>query len=249
MDIIICVFACATIEKYKLELLKVIETWGERAKEKHVRVVYFLGEEQTEFIGDEFVYLKGVDNSYESASLKQNLGLKYIYDKYNYDYVLVCGTDTYVNIDQLILYLKKTVCGDYIGGGGLNPLYFKMDKTYYYHSGAGFILSKKALTCLSPFLDKMFNLWKQQCYRFNAHYLISACDACISFYLHQLLNNFIIKEPTLFYACNHKGFINNKICCGDNVDYKKIIVCHYMSLDDFDDYTTILKNNNFFVKL
>ena len=33
MNIVICVFACATIEKYKLELMKVIETWGQRAKE------------------------------------------------------------------------------------------------------------------------------------------------------------------------------------------------------------------------
>jgi hypothetical protein len=242
MNIVICVFACATIEKYKLELMKVIDTWGQHAKERNVKVIYFLGEEQTELKGNEFVYLQGVDNTYESASVKQNLGLKYIDEHENADFVLVCGTDTYVNIDQLLLYLK-TSNGDYIGGGGQNPLYFTMDQTYYYHSGAGFILSRKALMLLSPHLETMFESWKQQCCRYYVYYLIPACDACISFYLHHVFkNHIVIKEPTLFYACNYKGMIKNQSCC-ENVDYKKIIVCHYMTLDDFDDYTALLKEN------
>jgi hypothetical protein len=246
MNIVICVFTCATVEKYKLELLKVIETWGQRAIEKNIKVIYFLGEEQTEFIGDQFVYLKNVDNSYESSSIKQNLGLKYIYDYYNPDYTLVCGTDTYINIDKLILYLKVT-CGDYIGGGGLNTLYFNMDKTYYYHSGCGFILSKLALSYLSPLLTTMFDMWKLECYKFNTHYLIPACDASIAFYLNRyILQKNIIKEPKLFYGCNYKGCITGKICCGSDVQMQNIILCHYMTLHDFDDFTALLKNNNYF---
>jgi hypothetical protein len=248
MNIIICVFACATIDKYKLELLKVIETWGKRADKLNVKVLYFLGEEQTEFVGEQFIYLKGVDNSYESASLKQNLGLKYIHDHYQPDYTLVCGTDTYINIDKLVLYLNNTN-GDYIGGGGLKPLYFNMDKTYYYHSGAGFILSKRALTHLAPLLTDMLNMWKIQCHQYNTYYLILACDACISFYLQQFLKDEqIIKEPKLFYGCNYKGYVHHQLCCGSVVDIKNIILCHYMTLNDFDDYTKILNDNHFFCK-
>lgn len=246
-NIIICVFACATIDKYKQELLKVIDTWGQRALQKNIKVFYFLGEEKTEFIGDHFIYLQGVDNSYYSASLKQNLGLKYIYDHFNPDYVLVCGTDTYINIDHLTNYLHlHQNTGDYIGGGGLNPLYFNMDKQYYYHSGAGFILSRKALSYLSPFLQNMFIFWLQQCIKYNTHYLIPACDACIGYYVQQY-DIKIIKEPTLFYGCNYKGYDRGKFCCGSNVDYKKIILCHYMTVDDFDEYTKILVDNHYFI--
>lgn len=242
--IVICVFACATIEKYKLELLKVMATWGKEAKEKGIKVIYFLGEEKTDLVGEEFIYLKGVDNSYESASDKQNLGLHYIFMNENADYTLVCGTDTYVHIDNLISYLSNT-SGDYIGGGGGNPLYFNMDKDYYYHSGAGFVLSKAALTFLAPLLPTMTIQWRNVCYYYNAHYLIPACDATISYFLQNGFMNeeAITKEPNLFYGCNYKGYIKDNICCGNKVQCHKIILCHYMTLEDFDTYTSILKEN------
>src|SRR5579864_507725 len=96
-DLVICVFGCVTIEKYKQELLKIVETWGKHAKERNVKVLYFLGEEQMDMtgkdhgsnlgvsdaIGENFIYMKGVTNDKLSASYKQNLGLKYIYEKYN----------------------------------------------------------------------------------------------------------------------------------------------------------------------
>ena len=90
-DLIVCVFACATIQKYKDEILKIEETWGKRAAEKGVKVLYFLGEEPTDLIDNEkYIYLKNVENDVASAAHKQNLGLKYIYENYDAEFVFVC---------------------------------------------------------------------------------------------------------------------------------------------------------------
>ena len=108
--VIICVFACATVPKYKDQILKIKETWYKRALEKNMLVLFFLGEEPVpDMVGDEYVYLKGVANDYMSAGSKQNLGIKYIVERsneYHYDYIHVCGSDTFVWIDHLDTYCK-----------------------------------------------------------------------------------------------------------------------------------------------
>lgn len=257
MDIVICIFACATIDKYKQQILKINDTWGKYAETKGIKVLFFLGEEPTDLTDDKYVYLKGVSNDYLSASYKQNLGLKYVYENYDAKFVYCCGTDTYINIEKLISYLKKINENDkhYIGGGyGFNGdlLYRNIgDKTFYYHTGgAGFILSKCVLNYLYPLLENMVYTWTHVCISNHVNYLIVACDLCISYYLqinHFMLMSDITRNDELFFACNYKGLYNNTICCGSKVDIKKIIACHFMSLKDFDDFTLILKNNNYYM--
>jgi hypothetical protein len=110
--IAVCVFGCITSPKYCLQVLKIQETWGKRAEEKHeVPVYYFLGEERMPGLdhpelwrpSTRLVYLPGVGNDYQSASFKQNLGIKYILDHHpEVEFVFVCGTDTFLNIDALL---------------------------------------------------------------------------------------------------------------------------------------------------
>ena len=102
-NIIICLFGCATIEKYKKQIQFINETWIKKAKERNIITLFFLGEEQTDLVGENYIYLKGVGNDYLSASYKQDLGLKYIYENYNdIEFVYVAGTDVYINIDNLL---------------------------------------------------------------------------------------------------------------------------------------------------
>lgn len=255
-DIVICIFACATVDKYKQQILKINDTWGKYAENKGIKVLYFLGEEPTDLTDDKYIYLKGVNNDYLSASYKQNLGLKYVHENYNYKFVYCCGTDTYINIEKLISYLKNFNENDklYIGGGyGFNgDILYRIigDRTLYYHSGgAGFILSKTSLQYLYPMFFNMVNTWERVCIDNNVSYLTVACDTCISYYLQ--INNFMLinditRNDDLFFACNYKGYHGDKICCGEKVNIKKIIACHYMSLEDFDNFTTILENNNYY---
>jgi GR25 family glycosyltransferase involved in LPS biosynthesis len=253
-ELIICVFSCATVQKYKDEILKVEETWGKRAGEKGVKVLYFLGEEPTDLQdGKKYIYLKNVKNDYESASDKQNLGLKYIYENYNADYVFVCGSDTYVNIDKMLELIKNYNYEEplYIGGHGDKRMIGEFN--YYYHCGAGFILSRECLHLIYTKLWNMLPEWTKICNKCGCHCLISACDVAISYFLQNTVGD-SLKIVTLddeFVGCNHKGLANNNtfVCCGDKVKQCNIVICHRMTLGDFDEFNAILKGNKYFINL
>lgn len=240
--LVIHVFACATIEKYKHEILKINETWGKLAEQQGVKVLFFLGEEQTDLVDPEkYVYLKGIRNDYESASYKQNLGLKYVYDHYNADFVLCCGSDTYVNIKNLLLTLNKYNKNEnlYIGGHGDIRKIGK--KHIYFHSGAGFILSHAALKMVHPLLHNMFDEWANVCKLNDVTNLLPACDVCIAYYIN-MFNSTVVETNPNIYCCNHQGLMHNGTytCCGTKVNLPSIILCHSMTMRDFDEYTTLL---------
>lgn len=241
--LIVNVFACATIKKYKDQIMKINETWGKRAEEKGVKVLFFLGEEETDLIGEKYIYLKGVANDPFSASHKQNLGLKYIYENYEPEFVFICGSDTYINIDKLLVYLDTldSSKGLYIGGHGWDRQIGY--QTIYFHSGAGFIITNKILQYLYPLLENLQSEWEKICAIYRVDYLIIACDVCVAYHV----KHFEVIKNTSFFACNHKGYIINgtSFCCAPRVH--DIMVCHWMSLDDFDEYTKLLQDNNYFL--
>jgi hypothetical protein len=95
MKLIFDIFGCATVDKYKQEILKINETWGKTAEELGVKILFFLGEEKTDLIDDsKYIYLNNIDNTHSSAAHKQYLGLKYIHDNYDADFIFICGTYT-----------------------------------------------------------------------------------------------------------------------------------------------------------
>ena len=245
--LIICVFACVTIKKYKEQVIKINQTWGNNC-DKSVKLLYFLGEEKNnEFNGEQYIYLPNVSNEYLSASYKQFLGLKYIYENYNAEFIICCGTDTFINIPKLLLFLNRFNSNNnlYIGGHGC--IRTIGDRAYYFHSGGpGFIISNICLQKLYPFLNDLMEKWINICSINNVHYLISACDVAISYFIQNYINSDIIKIDDLsFLHCNFNGHPcphhKNKI------DKKNIITCHSMSLYDFDEFYKFLKENNFFV--
>jgi len=249
-DLIICIYACNTIPKYTDQINKINETWGKKCEEyKNIKILYFLGEQQVIDNTDthiSYINLPNITNDYLSASYKQFLGLKYIYDNYTTKYIICCGTDTYLNIPKLINYIKKFNPDDnlYIGGHGCNRVL--NNKNYYFHSGGpGFIITYPCLKQLYPFLEGIMKDWINVCINSNEINLIPACDVAISYYL-QLDNKDtkIIKTNDLsFTFCNYKGYP----CHINQIDITKIISCHLMSLDDFDEFTQILIDNNYFI--
>ena len=145
MKVAVCVFGCITMPKYCLQVLKIQETWGKRAEETHgVPVYYFLGEERLPGLNHpelwrtstRLVFLPGVGNDYQSASFKQNRGIKYILDHHpEVEFVFVCGTDTFLNIDALLRLLTFMHPDEklYIGGHhGIIPLTNLPDLTTQY---------------------------------------------------------------------------------------------------------------------
>lgn len=226
MKIAFCIFACATQARYKEELLGILHTWGERAAKLGHIIYYFLGEEQTEFKGDQFIYLPGVSNDYASASHKQNRGLKMIYEKHRdeYDFVYVCGTDTYVNIENLIALMEKYDTNDpfILGGdGGYRTI---ADKEVYFNSGGpGTVLSRRSMELLYPLFENMFERWRDLCNTNNIN-LVAACDVATAYYGAEL-GIYPIKEDTKFFHCNFRE---------SKVDINNVVATHFVRIEDFE---------------
>jgi Fringe-like len=282
MRIAICVFGCVTIPKYCLQVLKIQETWGRRCEEKYnIPVFYFVGEERVvglDFPGtfrfpDRIIYLPNVKNDYLSASYKQNLGIKYILDNHpDVDFVYVCGTDTYLNIDGLANLLafvdpNEKIC---IGGhsNGFPNHEFRFDQYLkskwvdhpiksidndtidFFYGGAGFVLTKAMLNAIYPFLATMTDDWVENCTQKNKTDSNGTCDVCIAHYVYCLGGKYV-KYFYRFYECNYRGIIDISkrygyprycVCCQKHIQPHNIISCHNMSLEDFDNFTKLLND-------
>lgn len=280
MKVAVCVFGCITMPKYCLQVLKIQETWGRRAEETHgVPVYYFLGEERVPGIDHpelwrpttRLVYLPGVGNDYQSASFKQNLGIKYILDHHpEVEFVFVCGTDTFLNIDALLRLLTFMNPDEklYIGGHyGTIPLTnlpdiattyadkrFTKAEVYFHLGGAGFVLSRGILKELYPRLDTMTELWIESCKKMDKEQYTCACDVCIAYHA-QLLGAKIVEYYYRFYECNHTGITDiSKMygysryypCCQKHIQTSNVISSHNMSLGDFDQFYLTLNENEWF---
>jgi hypothetical protein len=247
--LIINIFGCPTIEKYKQEILKINETWGKKAEEMGIKILFFFGEEKTDLVDDnKYIYLQGISNNYESAAYKQNLGLKYIYENYNADFIFTCGTDTYINIPRLLVYIETMDKNAklYIGGHGDYRMIGKQN-IYFHSGGAGFVITNHTLGQLYSRLSNIQEEWIVVCNENNVVSLIPACDVMIGYYA-SLMNIETIMCSN-FYGCNYKGLCYNNTfdCCSKKINIREIISCHRMTNDDFDEYTKILEQNNYYI--
>ena len=232
-DLIICIYACDTIPKYREQILKINETYGKMLTD-NIKLVYFLGEE-IELIGDNYIHLPGVKNDYRSSFYKQNLGLKYIHDNFDFKFVICCGSDTYLNIPKLMNFIKQfdSTQNYYIGGHGCNRMV--LGNNYYFHSGGpGFILSKECLKNIYPYLYSMIGEWESINPELNY-----ACDVAISYFLQIKVNRLEIVKNSNFHHCNHHG----SPCCVGKVVFQNIISCHNMSPSDFDEMNSEILNS------
>jgi len=250
-DLIIVIYACYTITKYKEQINILNNTWVKKCTEyKNIKVLYFLGEQKIdEFVDTEnikYINLPGVSDDYLSATYKQFLGLKYVKENYNAKFIIAFGTDTYLNIPKLLLFIDKFDYNDnlYIGGHGC--VREIASAKYYFHAGGpGFIITRGCLIKLYSILHNLTNDWINLCNTNNIKYLIPACDVAISYYLQQPdIDSKIIKTNDLsFIHCNYRGHP----CHINQIDISNIIGCHQMSPIDFINFTNILDKNNFFI--
>ena len=246
-DLIICVYACDTIEKYKNQILKMNETYVRLLDQyKNIKLVYFLGEEKTDLQGDQYVNLPNVNNDYLSASYKQFLGLKYIFDNFKTKFVMCIGTDTYLNIKKLDSFLQNYNSNEnlYIGGHGDYRM-IDNTNTFFHSGGPGFILTYTCLKLIYPHLETFMEKWIDICNKNNIQNLIPACDVGIAYLINlPEINATTIHAPdSVFMHCNYLGIP----CHPNRINYNNLISCHSMSLLDFDNFTHLLENNNYYM--
>jgi hypothetical protein len=253
--LVILVFACDTIEKYRNQIIAINETFGKKCQEYNdIKLIYFLGENITEKSicktntdkNTSYVYIDGVKDDYESSSYKQWLGLKYIYENYAFDFVICIGTDTYLNIPKMMRFLDSfdPTINYYIGGHGCNRQIG--NDNYYFHSGgSGFILTYPVVKKLHIFLPYIMEHWKYVCIKNDVEYLINACDVGISYYINNIkeLNCLCVIDDLVFKSCNYKGWP----CHIGQIDMTQLISCHFMRIEDVKKFTQILEKNNYFM--
>jgi hypothetical protein len=232
-EIIFCIFACDTIDRYKREIHKIEETWGKTAINLSYKLLFFLGESGP-LLGDNYVHFENVSNDYLSAADKQYLGIKYAMDNFDFRFLYVCGTDTFVLVRTLKYYLSE-VCDDsaiIIGGHG-DTRFIADSHVHFFSGGPGFLLSKATVNLIYPQLEFVQSEWRDLCVATDRLTLIPACDLSICFFLKQLDVQFL-NVHNRFFSCNYLGYSCGYKCCVDSVDINTMIACHNMSLEDFD---------------
>ncbi len=273
-NIIFCVFACDTIEQYRNEILKVKETWGkdpkalkspleptvkepkptEKDQSESYKVLFFLGETGP-FIGEDYIHLENVDNDYMSASYKQYGGLEYIYNNYDFNYIFICGTDTYVCVERLIEYINSnpqiTPNKPLVFGGHGDTRNICKESVYFFSGGAGIVLTKKTMEIIYPELKTMHEEWLWICGENGYITYAPACDLALCYFLKR--NQIVFMNvANRFFNCNYMGCYNNRgtyiSCCESIINHKTIVSCHNMTLVDFDAFTAILQSETPFVK-
>ena len=253
-DLIIVIFACDTIEKYRLQILKIEDTWAKDVYSRpNIKLLFFLGEEVV-LIKDNYIHLKGVRNDYLSASYKQWYGLKYAYENYDAKFVITAGTDTFFNIPKLMSILPyfNHEHDNIIGSINIsfnkyepkNWVKVKSKKFHFIGGGEGIILTSSSLNKLYPIfcdVNKLMEDWFNICRSGTSNKIIptigkATCDVALT-YFHLLY-------------CNPKGLILDKKYMVDThsniVDDNKFISIHPVNLTNFDKYyETLIKNNHF----
>lgn len=244
-DLVIVVMACDTIPKYRDQILKIEETYGKLIRSMpNVKILYFLGEDRV-LEGEQFIHCKGVLNNYDSVTVKQFWGLRYVSEYIQTKYVMCIGSDTYLNIKKLLKFLEQFDPEEnlYIGGhGAIIPI---EGVNYYYHGGGpGFVLSKKCLDTIYPQIkniDKAIDGWARLSKEGTGRDdLFGACDLWMGYVAAK--ESKIVKTNGFFF-CNFIGFP----CHLQQFGPDEIISCHCMSLQDFDIFTKILEAYNYFI--
>lgn len=250
-NIIFCIFGCDTIQRYRMEILKVKETWGKApSAPTNYKLLFFLGEEisldkEISLYDDNCIHLENVENDYLSAGFKQYGGLKYIYENYHFNYVFICGTDTYVLTDNLIEYIHQEpqISPDkplIIGGHGDNrQIHGK--PVYFFSGGAGMMLTKATMDIIYPELGVLQEEWMWLCVEKSYKTFVIACDLSLCYFLKRR-GIIFLNVCNRFFNCNYLGYNYNSLaCCAKSVDLRTMISCHNMTLQNFDKLYDIKK--------
>lgn len=261
-EYIFCVFACDTIPKYRNEIRKIEETWGKDAvgvngqgafgpdgKEAYGvsdKVLFFLSESGP-LEGENYVRLENVGDDYLSAADKQYLGMKYIYENYDFDFLYICGTDTFVLINNLKQYIRENNIdkNDFlvIGGHGDNRMIREVN-VHFFSGGAGMVLTKPTVKALYPQLHTFQEEWRDTCVACNSNTYIPACDVSICYFL-KMFNIRFHHAHNRFFNCNYLGYNRTPsglhTCCARTVDIRTMIACHSMSPEDFDTLHALIR--------
>lgn len=220
--------------KYLEEIKSCSETWFKACDAKGIHLKIFVDEIPPHLElprpRDDFVELHCGDD-YDSATPKHWLGLQYLFDNLNTDFYFVCGTDTFLNVQNALDLLKTYNPQDpcYIGGHGDDR-----SGVYFHSGGPGYFMSREFLRRVLPSAFDLIDEMKgEPC----GPVPLACCDVQVG----KVANMHNIK-PSIhddkFFHCNHHG-----MGCHPGVpEQATLVACHNMSRESFHEYQDFLSN-------
>ena len=240
------VMATAVNQKYQDQIRACINTWCQEATELNVPVYFFGG--HLPFSIDNYINLPGVQEDYNSAFDKQFRGLQYLIEHVSADFYMIIGTDTYLNIPNLLKLLDKYDPAKdlYLGGHGChlqhqNTRLLDGYKVYYMSGGAGFVLTKGTTTKIVAQIEGIKQEWPDICARNSKNDLLPACDVALAYYLHKL-SIFPTVEKGFYPYTSHGQY--EHVVVDRQMNLETLISCHYMTPTLMEEYHNYQKHQS-----
>ena len=241
------VMATTINQKYQDQIRACASTWCKEALQFQVPVYFFGG--HLSYPGDSlevdgkslsYINLPGVQEDYNSAFDKQFYGLRYLLEKVPADFYMIIGTDTYLQIPNVLKLLDKYDHKKdyYIGGHGCHQPHQNMRlldgyNVYYMSGGAGFILTKVTTVKIVSQIEEIKCEWPTICARNSKSDLLPACDVALAYYLHKM-SIFPTVEKGFYPYTSHGQYEHVVIDRQMNLD--TLISCHYMTPTLMEEY-------------
>ena len=244
--LVIGVMATAVNQKYQDQIRACIDTWCRETTELNVPVYFFGG--HLPFPVNNYINLPGAQEDYNSAFDKQFRGLQYLHGHISADFYMIIGTDTYLNIPNLLKLLDKYDPAKdlYLGGHGChlqhqNTRLLDGYTVYYMSGGAGFVLTKGTTTKIVTQIDEIKQEWPLICDRNSKNDLLPACDVALAYYLHKL-SIFPTVEKGFYPYTSHGQY--EHVVVDRQMDLETLISCHYMTPTLMEEYHAYQKRQS-----
>jgi hypothetical protein len=232
MEIIISIVVCENnIHKIK----SIQNTWLTHIKQHNLKYYFIIdekykeqfNEQYKEQVNEQLIYINNLDNDTHFNIIRY-------FDSTNYDFIFINYLDSFLNVKNLLTYLKTLDATEqlYIGGHGD---YRNINNTkFYFHSFTpGIVLTKPATKLLLD--NNLMTNYNKYCYNND---LGNFSGVAIGYYAYLLNIKLVINNN--FHYCNWHG----SPCHNNTIIPNNIICCFNMDNNEMNNYFNFLNNQN-----
>ena len=221
---------CVSKPKYHDEFIACYRTWFNECELNDIPVFFFTGDKkygESSIMSDKIIYLENIMDDYNSATDKQWLGYKYMYDNIDADFYCILGTDNYVWPNKIKLILEKyTHCGPIMISGYQQSRYINMKCITFPFGGSGIFLSKSAITKIYSKLHEFKNEWFTKIC--NNDDLKPACDVAMAYYC-EIYKIPMVREYPFYPISWFYTFQETSMIDVGEMNFDTMAICHFMN--------------------
>lgn len=228
MEIIICIVVSEN-DITKIESIQ--NTWLQHVIQNNIKYYFFVDDKYKNIKLDNLVYINNLENDTHFNIIRY-------FDSTDYDFILINYLDSFLNVKNLLSFLKTVDSKEqlYIGGHGD---YRNVNNTkFLFHSFTpGIILTKPATKLLLD--SNLMTNYNKYCYNND---LKNISGVAIGYYVYLFNIKTIINNN--FHFCNWKG----TPCHSNNIIANNIICCFNMDTNEMKNYFNFLNKQNTIIK-